>query len=100
MTTLRQVISDEVRRFCEQEGLEGYLALAYDLVEKHFPNAQRIEAEYVEDPESDDAWISLVASVPGTAAEIIAQDDRLLDEWIATVPPSAVLKITLLYVDA
>lgn len=86
MTTVRRAVPEDVERFCEQEGLQPYLALAYDLIEKYFPGAQEVEAEYADDPDSDDEWINLLVAVDAPMSDIIACDEQLTDAWLAAVP--------------
>ncbi len=87
MTTLQDVLTPEIRRFCEDEKLEPHLKRALELIEEHFPDAQGLHAELVWNPEyPDDTWVSLMVTLSGSLSQIIERDDRFVDDWIARIP--------------
>jgi hypothetical protein len=86
MTTLQETFPAEVQRFTEQQGIESYLTLALSLIDEHFPDAQGVKADYVEDPDSSDAWIALTTTVADSVSDVMDRYDHLTGEWIARAP--------------
>jgi hypothetical protein len=95
VTTLPETLAPEVRAFVEREGLRDTLRLAVRLVQDHFPEVCRIDADLVEDPESDDAWIALTVQVTGPLDELLERDGAFVNQWIAEAPWPARDKIVV-----
>ena len=81
MTTAVDTLTPEVVQFAERIGLGQALQRSFDLVQEHFPDAQRVVAELVRDPDAHDEWITLNVDVPATAPDLPARDDALLADW-------------------
>jgi hypothetical protein len=96
MTTLREALPAKARQFIEQHALQPYMALAFDLIDSHFPDAKGVKAEFMEDPESPDEWVTLVVRVAGELSDIMSREDRLTDAWTAAVPWPAADQIVIL----
>ena len=96
MTTLQDVLTPEIREFLDREGILEYLPRAVVLVQECFPTTQGIRAEFVEDPDSDAEWVTLIATMSGTVEEFLERDDHFMDRWIAEMPLPAGHKIVVL----
>jgi hypothetical protein len=81
VTTLPETLAPEVRAFVEREGLRDTLRLAVRLVQDHFPEVCRIDADLVEDPDTEEQWLSLNAETPLHVEELLARDAGFLADW-------------------
>ena len=96
MTTLQDVLTPEIREFLDRNGILGSLHTALTIVRECFPDATGIRADVVWDPESGDESVGLIVTVPGTVEEVLKQDDRFMDRWIAEMPWPASDRIVVL----
>ena len=86
MATLQDALSPGVRAFAEREGLLDSLQLAVELVQEHFPEMSRLDAELVSDPETEERWVALTVRVPVPVEDLLARDEPFLARWVAGAP--------------
>jgi len=79
-------LSDAVKVFCERNGLKEYFQVATSLAKKHFSSLTSLNADMAQDPDSDDKWITLGATLTGTVDSVLAAYNNYSSEWVRSVP--------------
>lgn len=69
----------DVREYCDRHGLKPALGESYWLVQKYFPEARRVSAELVHDPDTDADWVALNVEVAGQLGNILERDATFLE---------------------
>ncbi|MBI2759866.1 MAG: hypothetical protein HYX51_00360 [Chloroflexi bacterium] len=96
MTTLAEVITPDIARFCAEEQIEPDMERVFALIEELFPDARGLRANLVWDPDiPGDVWVSLTVTLSGSIAEIIHRDDTFVSRWIEDIPWPARDKIVV-----
>ena len=85
MGVLVEPFPPDVREYCDRHDLMPALRESGWLVQKYFPQAQRISAELVHDPDADADWVALNVEGDAPPQAILAHDAAFLDEWSATI---------------
>lgn len=85
LTTLLHDLAPEILAFGERQGILDTLRISLQLVQEYFPDARRISAELVYDPDARDEWVALDVDVPASVPELMARDDAFLDRWLQEV---------------
>ena len=96
MTTAVETVTPEALQFAERLGLGDALHRSFELVREHFPEARRIVAEVMADPDAREEWISLGVDVPSTIPDLVVRDDALLAAWIEAIDWSAARHLTVM----
>ena len=79
-------ISESVNGFCIEHHLESHLDTAISIARKCFSTAASLLAEVEQDPDSEEMWITLTASVAGNVPDILACYNNYSSEWVASTP--------------
>ena len=79
-----QLVSD-VQAFSRRHSLESYLELAKDLARTTL-GATEVRAVLKVDGDTGDEWISVIANVRGSTADLLAASQRYTADWVAKVP--------------
>lgn len=85
MGVLVEPLPLDVREYCDWHGLMPALQESYWLVQSYFPEAQRISAELVHDPDANADWVALNVEVVAPVQEILGRDAAFLEKWSATI---------------
>jgi hypothetical protein len=95
---LKCEVTNEALSFCSHHGVLQYLLPTIDLIEKCFPSLQEdISLEIVEDPESDEEWLTFNIDVKGEVEEILEDYDNYTTMFVSEVPCPERDKFRLLY---
>jgi hypothetical protein len=88
-------IPDEAEAFAKANGLKNQLQTAIALAKKSFSSLQSLQAGVVQDPDSDDKWVALKATLTGTVDDILAAYNSYSSEWVHFVSSPARFMIRL-----
>lgn len=72
--------------YCADQSLLKHLAIAENLVRKHFTTAHGIHLSLEYDPEIHEGWVVLNVQTPGEIEEVIEKEDSFIEDWISEVP--------------
>jgi len=90
-------LSEDLLRFCSQQGTSPYLSVAIDLAKTCFSGLQELHPQREEDPETGEEWLVLDVVIQGNEEQILEAYDRYTDLWISAVPWPERSKIRLSY---
>ena len=90
-------LSEDLLRFCSQQGILPYLPIAIDLVRTCFPSLQELHSQREQDPETGEEWLVLDVVIQGDEEQVLDAYDRYTDHWVSAVPWPERNKIRLSY---
>jgi len=90
-------LSEDLLRFCSQQGILPYLPIAIDLAKTCFPSLQELHPQREQDPETGEEWLVLDIMLQGDEEKILDAYDRYTDLWVAAVSWPERDKIRLSY---
>lgn len=82
-------------RYCAENSLIKYLAIAESLIKVHFPTVKKIYASLEHDPELLDSWVVMTVQISGEIDEVIDWEDNFIEEWVENIPYPESEKIRL-----
>jgi len=62
------------------------LLTSISLVNKYFANAQNVDVQWEQDPETDEKWISVEVTVEDEIDRVLDNYDNYTSDWIASTP--------------
>ena len=89
-------IPAEVAQFCATHHLASHLETALRLAEEVFAPIQRIEVVLEPDPEVDEEYLIVDVWPRLSPEEAFSRKPRYTREWVRSVPPSVIGKISLI----
>jgi hypothetical protein len=82
----RRKLPPEVLPFCTKEGISHYVLIAIDLIERNFPEVDKVEMQVEEDPETGEKWLLIEIVAHGRLEEVVENYNRYTECWISSVP--------------
>ncbi|MBI3947651.1 MAG: hypothetical protein HY321_17150 [Armatimonadetes bacterium] len=84
-------VPDDVRRFCEREGVLTGLRSALALADRHLPLVRAPRIDVLRDPESSEEWAFIRLYVPRDLGddELFRMYDTYTDAWLDVAPRRA-----------
>jgi len=68
------------------EDLKEYLMKAISLVYKHFSNVSMVDVQKEQDPETEEEWIVIEATVDEEIEQVLDEYDNYTTEWVSVAP--------------
>lgn len=93
----RLLLKEEVLQFCSEHRLFGYLQNTIKLVKQFFPFVQDITVEKDQDPETDDQWLIISATLGGNLKTALSSYNNYSRMFVKTVPWRGRTKIRFNY---
>src|SRR2546430_8350911 len=78
-------LSEDLLRFCSQQGILPYLPVAIDLAKTCFPSLQELHPQREQDPETGEEWLVLDIVLQGDEEKILDAYEQYTDLWVAAV---------------
>jgi hypothetical protein len=86
----------DVRKFCEDRGILGYLRLALQLATQTFQLHSDPLVTIETDPETDEEAVVIDVSSPMTCDEAVGRKLQYTRQWVQSVPPDVIGTIRLI----
>lgn len=85
-SALLRKIPSEVLPFCIKEGIQNYVPIAIELIERNFYAVDKIEMGIEEDPEMGEKWLLIDIATRGRVEDVIESYNRYTECWVSSVP--------------
>ena len=88
-------LAEDVLPYCRHNGLSDLLDQAVALAKSFFPSMTRLQNHVRFDPDSDDDWVILKATVRGQTAAVLDAYEQYAARWAGLAPPDKRFRVRL-----